>query len=193
MTRRAAPQADSDIPHLPALLLLFLGSGCAALIYQVVWLQLLELVIGSSAISLAVLLGTFMGGMGLGSLVFPRFVGTTIHPLKAYACLEAGIGVAGLMLLYGMPLVHEAYAVTGGGVLIRARRCRAVSPAPDDPDGRDAPGGGPMGRSDSVRRFVAGVLLRRQHRAAPSRAPCWRASTCSGFTTWPWRRGSPWR
>src|SRR4029077_7432577 len=33
---------------LPALLLLFVGSGCAALIYEVVWFQLLQLVIGSS-------------------------------------------------------------------------------------------------------------------------------------------------
>ena len=37
---------------LPALLLLFIGSGCAALIYEVVWFQLLELVIGSSAVSI---------------------------------------------------------------------------------------------------------------------------------------------
>jgi len=34
---------------------LFIGSGCAALIYEVVWFQLLELVIGSSAVSLGVL------------------------------------------------------------------------------------------------------------------------------------------
>ena len=54
---------------LPALLLLFVGSGCAALIYEIVWFQLLQLVIGSSAISLGVLLGTFMGGMCLGSFV----------------------------------------------------------------------------------------------------------------------------
>ena len=47
---------------LPALLLLFIGSGCAALIYEIVWFQLLQLVVGSSAISLGVLLGTFMGG-----------------------------------------------------------------------------------------------------------------------------------
>jgi len=33
--------------HLPVLLLLFLGSGCAALIYEIVWYQLLQLVIGS--------------------------------------------------------------------------------------------------------------------------------------------------
>jgi spermidine synthase len=40
-------------PFLPLLLLLFVGSGCAALIYEVVWLQLLQLSIGSSAVSLA--------------------------------------------------------------------------------------------------------------------------------------------
>jgi spermidine synthase len=54
--------------YLPALFLLFIGSGCAALIYEIVWFQLLQLVIGSSAISLGILLGTFMGGMCLGSL-----------------------------------------------------------------------------------------------------------------------------
>ncbi len=63
---------------LPALLLLFIGSGCAALIYEVVWFQLLGLVIGSSAVSMGVLLGTFMGGMCLGSFLLPRFVATGI-------------------------------------------------------------------------------------------------------------------
>ena len=67
---------------LPLLLLLFVGSGCAALIYEIVWFQLLELVIGSSAISLGVLLGTFMGGMCLGSYLLPRFISRENHPLK---------------------------------------------------------------------------------------------------------------
>jgi spermidine synthase len=71
--------------HLPFLLLLFLGSGCAALIYEVVWFQLLELVIGSSTVSLGILLGTFMGGMCLGSLAFPYIVPREIHPLRVYA------------------------------------------------------------------------------------------------------------
>src|SRR6266576_1675345 len=53
---------------LPALFVLFVGSGCAALIYEIVWFQLLQLIIGSSSISLGILLGTFMGGMCLGSL-----------------------------------------------------------------------------------------------------------------------------
>ena len=59
---------------LPALFLLFVGSGCAALIYEIVWFQLLQLVIGSSSISLGILLGTFMGGMCLGSLLLPRLI-----------------------------------------------------------------------------------------------------------------------
>ena len=79
------------------LLLLFIGSGCAALIYEVVWFQLLQLSIGSSAISLGVLLGVYMGGMCLGSLMAPRILRRRHHPLKVYALLEAGIGVFGVI------------------------------------------------------------------------------------------------
>ena len=92
---------------LPALLLLFIGSGCAALIYEIVWFQLLQLVVGSSAISLGVLLGTFMGGMCLGSLALSFFVPTRHHPLRVYACLELGIGLIGLLALVGMPLISN--------------------------------------------------------------------------------------
>lgn len=102
---------------LPALLLLFVGSGCAALIYEVVWFQLLELVIGSSAVSMGVLLGTFMGGMCLGSLLLPRFMPAGMHPLRMYAWLELGIGIFGLALLFAMPLVGGVYtAWAGSGV-----------------------------------------------------------------------------
>ena len=98
---------------MPALLLLFVGSGCAALIYEIVWFQLLQLVIGSSAISLGVLLGTFMGGMCLGSLLLPRFIGADQHPMRIYAYLEFGIGLCGLLILFGMPLFSVAYTAVG--------------------------------------------------------------------------------
>src|SRR5215468_3635974 len=109
---------------LPLLLLMFVGSGCAALIYEVVWFQLLELVIGSSTVSLGILLGTFMGGMCLGSLLFPRLVSRRLHPLRVYAFMELGIGIIGLALLFGMPLINNVYTASAGegfpGMLVRA-------------------------------------------------------------------------
>src|SRR5262249_59939997 len=94
---------------LPLLLVLFVGSGCAALIYEIVWFELLQLVIGSSALSLSILLATFMGGMCLGSVALPRVVSHTAHPLRVYAFLELGIGIIGLLVLVAMPLVGGAY------------------------------------------------------------------------------------
>src|SRR5437588_721864 len=108
---------------LPVLLVLFVGSGCAALIYEVVWLQLLQLVIGSTAVSLGVLLGTFMGGMCAGSLLLPRLVSGRRHPLQVYALLELGIGAIGLVVLFGMPYVEQVYVRYAGhgppGILLR--------------------------------------------------------------------------
>jgi spermidine synthase len=103
---------------------LFIGSGCAALIYEIVWFQLLQLVIGSSAISLGILLGTFMGGMCLGSLLLPRLIAARQHPLRVYALLEAGIGTFGILILVGMPLVGGIYTAWAGegmaGIIFRA-------------------------------------------------------------------------
>jgi spermidine synthase len=111
------------------LLFLFLGSGCAALIYELVWFHVLRLVIGSSSISIAALLVSFMGGMGLGSVALPRFVPRTWHPLRVYAGLELAIGAIGLILLAALPAVQTVYvAAVGygmGGVLLRAAVCVA--------------------------------------------------------------------
>jgi spermidine synthase len=90
-------------------LLLFAGSGCAALIYEIVWFQLLQLVIGSSAISLGLLLAAYMGGLCLGSIALSRFVPARIHPLRVYAGLELGIGLLGIIALFGVPLVGGLY------------------------------------------------------------------------------------
>ncbi len=122
---QASITADSRSPDqwLPVLLLLFVGSGCAALIYEIVWFQMLELFVGSSSVSIGVLLGTFMGGMCLGSFLLPRLISERHHPLKVYALLEIGIGVIGLLLLLVLPLIGHVYTAWGGygvfGYLLR--------------------------------------------------------------------------
>src|SRR5205085_9000690 len=71
-----------------------------------------------------VLLGTFMGGMCLGSLLLPRLVDARRHPLRVYAYLELGIGACGLLVLFGVPLIGGVYAAGAGlgltGPFVRA-------------------------------------------------------------------------
>ena len=115
-------------PAISVLLILFIGSGVAALIYEVVWFQLLELVIGSSAISLGVLLATYMGGMCAGSLLLPRLArARSVNPFRLYAMLELGIGVCGVFVLAVVPLISGVYSAIGGhgpfAIFLRAILC----------------------------------------------------------------------
>jgi spermidine synthase len=96
------------------LLGLFVGSGCSALIYEVVWFQQLSLVLGASAVSLAILLSSFMGGMCLGSLFLPRVIPPNRHPLRVYALLEFLIAVCGVAVIWLMPVVGRLYCSLAG-------------------------------------------------------------------------------
>lgn len=122
-TVKSSAETSAHPKYLPALILLFIGSGCAALVYEIVWYQMLSLSLGSSAISLGVLLGTFMGGMCLGSLLLPRFVSVRQHPVRVYALLEAGIGLLGLIILFVLPYAGGLYTAIGGpgvtGLVVR--------------------------------------------------------------------------
>ena len=122
------PQPPPTTRFLPLLLLLFVGSGCAALIYEIVWLQMLQLVIGSTTLSLGILLGTFMGGMCLGSFLLPRLVSKRRHPLRVYAFLELAIGAMGFGVLFGMPEIERLYTEFGhGGVGLGLRSIVAAA------------------------------------------------------------------
>ena len=112
------PAGGRPRPWLVLLLPLCVASGAASLVYELVWFQLLQLRIGSSAVSLVVLLGTFMSGMCLGSLLLPRLVSPKRHPLRVYALLELGIGISGVLLLFLLPGVGRVYtAWAGDGVV----------------------------------------------------------------------------
>ena len=102
----AQPARAHASRYLPLVLLLFAGSGCSALIYETVWYQTLQLAIGSTAVSLGFLLATFMGGLCIGSVGFPRLKLTGQHPLRVYAMVEAAIGVCALLVHFLVPFQH---------------------------------------------------------------------------------------
>jgi spermidine synthase len=117
LNSKVAGPAARDSRFLPLLIVLVAGSGFAALIYEIVWLQLLQLVIGSSAVSLGLLLAAYMGGLCLGSALFPRLISRRHHPLRVYGYLEIGTAILGVAALLGIPLAAHLYlAVATQGV-----------------------------------------------------------------------------
>ncbi|HKU42156.1 MAG TPA: fused MFS/spermidine synthase [Polyangiales bacterium] len=126
--RRAAQQPAAAAGRASGterkLLGMFLASGCAALIYEVVWVHLLRLVIGASALSVGIVLASFMGGMFLGSLLFAKSVARGRDPLRVYAWIELGIGLCGVLMPLVLPFVRSVYAEAAGhgplGIALRA-------------------------------------------------------------------------
>ena len=119
----AATPPSAVEERLPLLLILVAASGCAALIYEVVWYQLLPLAIGSTSVSLGILLAAFMGGLCIGSLWLPRVL-PLARPLQTYAALELGIGACAILVQFGLPFLNRIY-ITGAehglpGMLLRA-------------------------------------------------------------------------
>lgn len=111
LTAPAGTATPSVSKHLPVLLVLFAGSGCSALIYEVAWYQVLQLALGSTAVSLGVLLATFMGGLCIGSIGLPKLKLGNRSPLRIYAALELGIGILGVIVTAAMPLVAHVYII----------------------------------------------------------------------------------
>jgi len=97
----------------PVVLLLFAGSGCAALIYEVVWLQLLQLVVGSTAVSMAVLLSAYMGGLCAGSYLLPE--GRVRFAVGAGLAIAAAAPLMTNLPWSGAPALLQEYLVPGAG------------------------------------------------------------------------------
>jgi spermidine synthase len=109
---------------------LFFGSGAAALIYEIAWFQQLTLVLGATAVSLAILLTSFLGGMCLGSVAAPHVVPRRWTPLAAYAVLELLMGAYGVASLWVLPWIGSLYAAWGApgqhDLLLRSLACGLV-------------------------------------------------------------------
>jgi spermidine synthase len=89
-----------------AFYLLFMLSGFAGLLYESIWTHYLKLFLGHAAYAQSLVLVVFMGGMAAGSAYCSRITLRLRNPLRAYALVEAVIGLCALGL-------HEVFvAVT---------------------------------------------------------------------------------
>ena len=87
--------------------LLFFLSGTLALLYEVIWLRLLVLILGSTQFAVTAVLTAFMTGLALGSFLAGRAVNSLRwHPLRVYAALELGVGALAL----AVPFLLDAFS-----------------------------------------------------------------------------------
>jgi spermidine synthase len=99
--------------------LLFLVSGFAALIYQVVWQRMLFTSFGVNSESVTVIVSVFMFGLGIGALVGgyvqQRCPGYLLH---LFMFLEIAIGLFGLVSLDVIRMVSEMAGASATGQLV---------------------------------------------------------------------------
>lgn len=83
---------------MAAIYVMFLASGAASLIYQVVWFKQLQFVLGSSTFAVSMTVASFFFGLSLGSWLGGKLADRARRPLGAYAVLELALGVVAILV-----------------------------------------------------------------------------------------------
>ena len=109
----ASSKSNSALPYSWRLIffsILFLGSGAAGLIYQIVWERLLELHFGVTMTAITLIVAAYMAGLGLGSLYGGRIAEKQTTALILYGILELGIGIFGFFSPHLISKIGQATA-----------------------------------------------------------------------------------
>jgi spermidine synthase len=99
---------------LLGVVLCFVLSGFAALLYQTAWMRQFSLVFGTSELAVAAVLSAYMGGLALGAGIAARYVHRVRRPVLFYGVLEAGIAIAALSVPLLLSLLNGLYIVVFG-------------------------------------------------------------------------------
>jgi spermidine synthase len=103
-SRRAGGAAPTAL-----LLRLFMLSGAAGLVYEVVWQRQLVLVFGTTTQSVSAILTGFFGGMVVGNLLGGWLADRARNPLRLYAALELAAAALVLATPASFHVLHQVY------------------------------------------------------------------------------------
>ncbi|UCG34085.1 MAG: fused MFS/spermidine synthase [Phycisphaerales bacterium] len=95
----------------PLVVLLFLVSGAAGLIYQVVWTRYLTTILGSTTQAVSAVVAAFMAGLALGAFLAGRSRSAGPRAIRYYAVLEIGVGIYAMIFPLLMAFADRAYMV----------------------------------------------------------------------------------
>lgn len=105
------PPGNARLPTVASRLILgiFILSGTAGLIYEVVWARQLVLVFGNTTQAISAILTGFFGGMAIGSALGGRIADRVRRPLRLYGLIELVLVVVVLLTPVTFRLIHEVY------------------------------------------------------------------------------------
>lgn len=115
--QRSSASADASQSYLifVGVILCFILSGFAALVYQTAWMRQFSLVFGTSELAVAAVLSAYMAGLALGANIASRIVDRITRPVFYYGVLEAGIAISALAVPLFLSLTGWLYAAMLGG------------------------------------------------------------------------------
>ena len=90
-------------------LAIFILSGAAGLIYEVVWARQLVLVFGNTTQAVSAILTGFFGGIAIGSVIGGRIADRAKRALRMYGLLELILVVIVLLTPVTFRLLHDVY------------------------------------------------------------------------------------
>jgi spermidine synthase len=102
---RAAKEAQRDNAFL-FFLAVALITGASSFIYEVAWIRMLSLVLGTSTHSFELMLSAFILGLSLGGLWIQRRIDSLLAPVRTLGLLQLAMGVLALLSL---PLYAQTF------------------------------------------------------------------------------------
>ena len=128
------------------ILAIFVLSGAAGLIYEIVWSRQLVLVFGNTTQAVSAILAGFFGGMAIGSAFGGRLADRVRSPLRLYGLIELVLVVVVIATPFTFRVIRAFYGEIAVGLedapqllaLIRLGSGAPRAGSGDHPHGRDS-------------------------------------------------------
>jgi spermidine synthase len=127
LARRSEPPAALPVsgemnPAKPMIVRLFLAgafvTGVASFIYEIAWIRMLSLVLGSSFQAFELMLCAFITGLALGGLWIRRRIDTIADPVRFAGLIQLAMGLAALSTVF---IYHQSFDWMAGALHVLQR------------------------------------------------------------------------
>ena len=82
-------------------------TGVGSFIYEIIWIRMLSLLLGSSLHNFEIMLSAFITGLAIGGWIVRRYADGSVDPLRLLGNIQVVMGIFALWSLFAFPLFYE--------------------------------------------------------------------------------------